>query len=78
MKVTILGHIQRGGSPSAYDRHIASRLGVAAVDTLLDDQRSVMVGMINREIVNVSFSQTIKHHKQLDQDLLSLVDILNS
>ncbi|HOZ30077.1 MAG TPA: 6-phosphofructokinase, partial [Bacteroidales bacterium] len=63
MKVTVLGHVQRGGSPSAYDRYLASRLGVAAVEALLDDQRSIMIGMINREVVHVPFNQTIKHHK---------------
>jgi 6-phosphofructokinase 1 len=78
MKVTVLGHIQRGGSPSAYDRYLASRLGIASVDALLDDQRSIMVGMINRDIVHIPFSQTIKHHKTLDQSLLNVVDVLNS
>ena len=78
MKVTVLGHIQRGGSPSAYDRYLASRLGIASVDALLDDQRSIMVGMINRDIVHIPFSQTIKHHKTLDQNLLNVVDVLNS
>lgn len=78
MKVTVLGHIQRGGSPSAYDRYLASRLGIASVEALLDDQRSIMVGMINREIVHIPFNQTIKHHKTLDQQLLDIVDVLNS
>lgn len=78
MKVTVLGHVQRGGSPSAYDRYLASRLGVAAVEALLDDQRSIMVGMINREVVHVPFNQTIKHHKTIDQRLLEIVDVLNS
>ena len=78
MKVTVLGHIQRGGSPSAYDRYLASRLGVSAIDALLDDQRSIMVGMIHRDVVYVPFAQTIKHHKTIDQTLLNIVDILNS
>jgi 6-phosphofructokinase 1 len=78
MKVTVLGHIQRGGSPSAYDRYLASRLGIASVEALLDDQRSIMVGMINREIVHVPFNQTIKHHKTIDQKMLDIVDVLNS
>jgi 6-phosphofructokinase 1 len=78
MKVTVLGHVQRGGSPSAYDRYLASRLGVAAVEALLDDQRSIMIGMINREVVHVPFNQTIKHHKTIDQRLLEIVDVLNS
>lgn len=78
MKVTVLGHVQRGGSPSAYDRYLASRLGVAAVEALLDDQRSIMIGMINREVVHIPFNQTIKHHKSIDQRLLEIVDVLNS
>ena len=78
MKVTVLGHIQRGGSPTAYDRYLASRLGIAAVEALLDDQRSIMVGMIHRDIVHVPFNKTIKHHKVIDQTLLNIVDILNS
>ncbi|MFO7844240.1 MAG: 6-phosphofructokinase, partial [Bacteroidales bacterium] len=59
IRVTVLGHIQRGGSPSAFDRVIASQLGVAAVEALLDDQQSIMVGMMNREIVHVPFNKTI-------------------
>jgi len=78
MKVTVLGHIQRGGTPSAYDRYLASRLGIASVEALLDDQRSIMVGMINREIVHIPFNQTIKHHKTIDQTMLDIVDVLNS
>ena len=78
MKVTVLGHIQRGGSPSAYDRYLASRLGIAAVEALLDDQRSIMVGLIHRDIVHVPFNKTIKHNKTIDQNLLNIVDILNT
>jgi len=78
MRVIVLGHIQRGGSPSAYDRYLASRLGVAAIDALLDDQRSVMCGMVHNEIVLVPFNKTIKHHKTIDQKMLDIVDVLNS
>jgi 6-phosphofructokinase 1 len=78
MRVAILGHIQRGGAPSAFDRYLASRLGVAAVDALLDDQRSIMVGLINRQIAHVPFNQTIKHHKDIDRTLLNLLYVLNT
>ncbi|MDL2262530.1 6-phosphofructokinase, partial [Bacteroidales bacterium OttesenSCG-928-I21] len=78
MKVTVLGHIQRGGSPSAYDRYLASRLGIAAVEALLDDQRSIMVGLLHKSIAHVPFNKTIKHHKTIDQTLLDIVDILNT
>lgn len=77
-KVTILGHIQRGGSPTAYDRYLASRLGIAAVQSILDDQRSIMIGMINRDIVHIPFNQTIKHHKDINRSFLEFVDILNA
>jgi len=77
IRVTVLGHIQRGGSPSAFDRVIASQLGVAAVEALLDDQQSIMVGMMNREIVHVPFNKTIKHQKDVDNKLLEILDFLN-
>ena len=67
----------RGGSPSQFDRVLASQLGVAAVDALLDDQNSVMVGIMNREIVHVPFNKTIKHTKDLNPELLSMVRILS-
>ncbi|MEA1874168.1 MAG: 6-phosphofructokinase [Bacteroidota bacterium] len=77
MRVTILGHIQRGGSPSAYDRYIASRLGVAAIEALLDSQRSIMVGLKHKEIDHIPFAKTIKHHKEADKTLMALLKTLN-
>src|SRR6056297_218 len=77
IRVTVLGHIQRGGSPSAFDRVIGSQLGVAAVDALLDDQKSIMVGMMNREIVHIPFNRTIKHHKDVNRRLIDIQDILS-
>ena len=55
---------------------MASRLGVGAVDALLDDQKSIMVGMQNREIVHVPFNKTIKYHKGINDSLLVTADIL--
>ncbi len=77
IRVTILGHVQRGGSPSAFDRVMASQLGVAAVEALLDNQQSIMVGFMNREIVHVPFNRTIKHHKDVNRRLVEIIDILN-
>ena len=77
VRVTILGHIQRGGSPTAYDRIIASRMGVAAIDALLDEQRSVMIGIVNNEIVNVPFTKAIKDDKPVDERLLGVLHILS-
>jgi 6-phosphofructokinase 1 len=61
IRISVLGHIQRGGKPSCMDRVLASRLGVAAVEALLEGKTNVMAGQINREIVFTPFSQTIKH-----------------
>ncbi len=76
VRISILGHIQRGGSPTAYDRVTASRLGVAAVDALLNDQRSIMVGIADNNITHVPLNKTVKLHKKVNQDLLDIVDLL--
>ena len=77
VRVTILGHLQRGGSPKAYDRILASRMGVAAIDALLDEQRSIMIGIVNDEIVHVPFSKAIKDDKQVNPDKLGVLQILS-
>ena len=71
VRVSILGHLQRGGSPTAYDRILASRMGAAAIDALLDDQRNVMIGIKNDEIVYVPFVKAIKNDKPINRDLLN-------
>ena len=71
VRVTILGHLQRGGSPTAVDRILASRMGAAAVDALLEDQRNVMIGIRNDEIVYVPFSKAIKNDKPINRELLN-------
>ena len=77
VRVTILGHIQRGGSPSAYDRILASRMGVAAIDALLDEQRSIMIGIVNDEIVHVPFTKAIKDDKPVNENLLGVLQMLS-
>lgn len=78
-RVTILGHIQRGGSPTAIDRILASRLGAAAIEALLEGQRNVMMGMRNGQIVYVPFSRAINHHEKSinpsDEDLVRILSI---
>ena len=78
IRVSVLGHMQRGGSPSAFDRVLASQLGVAAVEALMDDQKSIMVGIMNKEIVHVPFNKTIKSTKRLNPELLNLVKVLSN
>ena len=75
VRVSILGHLQRGGSPTAQDRILATRMGVAAVDALLDGQRNVMIGIQNDHIVNVPFSKAIKNDKPINPDLLNALRI---
>ena len=77
VRVTILGHLQRGGSPSAYDRILASRLGVGAIEALLEDQRNVMIGIRNDKVVYVPFSEAIKKDKPLDKSLIQVLDELS-
>lgn len=76
-KVTILGHIQRGGSPSAFDRVMASRMGNTAVDALLKGETSKMVGLSNGAMVLVPFENATKHHHKINEHLLELVNVLS-
>ncbi|MDR0507139.1 MAG: 6-phosphofructokinase [Dysgonamonadaceae bacterium] len=77
VRVTILGHIQRGGSPTATDRILASRMGEAAITALMEDQRNVMIGIQNDNIVYVPFSKAIKKDKPINRDLLNTLRILS-
>ncbi len=78
VRVSILGHIQRGGTPSASDRYNASKLGYYAIEALLDDQKSVMIGIKDNEIVHVPFRKVTKKHKQIDPADLLMADILST
>ena len=73
VRVVILGHVQRGGSPTAYDRILASRLGNAAVDAIIDGQRNIMMGIDDDQVVAVPFSKAIKNDKPLDRELLKVL-----
>ena len=77
IRVSILGHMQRGGSPSCMDRVLATRLGVAAVEALIKGKSSQMVGVINNTLRFTPFERSVKHHKTLNKDLLKLTQILS-
>lgn len=77
VRVTILGHIQRGGSPTATDRILASRMGEAAIYALLEDQRNVMIGIQNDELVYIPFSKAIKNQKPIKHELLNTLKTLS-
>ncbi len=77
VKVTILGHIQRGGSPSMLDRVNASRLGVAAVEALLNGKSDVMVGIVSGQLTHTHLPMAILNKASLDEDLLRIARILS-
>ena len=77
VRVTILGHLQRGGRPTAHDRIIASRMGVASIQALLEGQRNVMIGIENDKIVYVPFTKAIKNDKPIDRELVNVLKELS-
>jgi 6-phosphofructokinase 1 len=76
VKVTTLGHTQRGGSPSTNDRVLASVLGHYAVNGLLEGKQKVMVGMINQKVVFTSLEDAISKTTELDEEMLTIAKIL--
>ena len=77
IRVTTLGHIQRGGSPTAMDRIRASRIGLATVEALLAGQKNIMVGIVNHKITYTPFHDTITKKKPFQEDMLRLIEILS-
>jgi len=76
-RVSILGHIQRGGKPTCMDRVLASRVGVAAVEALLAGYRGEMVGLLNDEIAFTPFEHAAKHNTDIDPNMLRIVEMLS-
>src|SRR5574344_6334 len=77
VRVSILGHLQRGGRPTAHDRILASRTGVGAIEAIMQGQRNVMVGIRNNEVVFVPFSEAIRTDKPMDMQLIKVLDELS-
>ena len=77
VRVSILGHLQRGGRPTARDRILASRTGVGAIDAIMQGQRNVMIGVRNNEIVYVPLSEAIRSDKPFDKKLITVLDELS-
>ena len=77
VRVSILGHLQRGGSPAARDRILASCTGVGAIQAILQGQRNVMVGVRNNDVVYVPFSECIRTDKRFDKRLIDVLDELS-
>jgi 6-phosphofructokinase 1 len=78
VRVSVLGHMQRGGAPSCYDRVLASRLGVKAVESLLEGKSNFMVGVLNDAIALTPLEQAIKGHTEIDRELLRVSDIMST
>ncbi len=78
VRVSVLGHMQRGGSPTCFDRVLASRLGVKAVELLLDGQTNLMVGLQNNVVVATNLEKAIKGHNDIDMELLRVSDIMTT
>lgn len=77
VRVTVLGHIQRGGNPTCNDRVLASRLGYHAVLSILAGKKNVMVGIIGRDVAYTPFENAAKHLDEINEDLLKMVEILS-
>ncbi len=78
VRVSVLGHMQRGGSPSCFDRVLASRLGVKAVESLLEGKSSYMVGLQNDKVALTPLEQAIKGKTMIDRELLRVSDIMST
>ncbi len=78
VRVSVLGHMQRGGSPSCFDRVLASRLGVKAVESLLEGKSNYMVGLLNDKVSLTPLEQAIKGHTEIDMELLRVSDIMTT
>lgn len=77
VRVSILGHLQRGGSPTARDRILASRTGVGAIEAIMQGQRNVMIGVRNNEVVYVPFAEAIRSDKPMDKKLFTVLNELS-
>lgn len=77
IRVSILGHMQRGGSPTCMERVNASRMGYAAVEALLEGKKNLMIGIINKEIAYTPFANAIKHIEELNPHLVKMMEVLS-
>ncbi|CAL2094293.1 6-phosphofructokinase [Tenacibaculum sp. 190524A05c] len=78
VRVSVLGHMQRGGSPSCFDRVLASRLGVKAVELIIDGKSNLMVGLRDNKVVATDLEKAIKGQHSIDKELLRVSDIMTT
>ena len=77
VRVSVLGHMQRGGTPTCFDRVLASRMGVYAVEKLMSGNSNVMVGVIDEKMVLTPLKNAIKKNSKIDKNLIKVSDILS-
>lgn len=77
LRVSILGHIQRGGSPTCMERVNASRMGYAAVQAIMEEKKGIMIGVVNKQITHTPFEKAIKHIEELDPEMIKMMEILS-
>ena len=77
VRVSILGHLQRGGRPSARDRILASRTGYGAIEAIMQGQRNIMIGIHNDSVVYIPLSEAIRSDKPFDKKLIKVLDVLS-
>ena len=78
VRVSVLGHMQRGGSPSCFDRVLASRMGVQAVESLMEGKNNVMGRTINNKLELYPIDKAVKGHSKIDTELLRVSDIMST
>lgn len=78
VRVSVLGHMQRGGNPTCFDRVLASRMGVKAVESLLEGKSNYMVGIRDNQLILTPISEAIKAHTEIDEELLRVSDIMTT
>lgn len=76
-RITVLGHIQRGGAPTCMDRVNASRLGYEAVQALINGKRDLMVGIVNKKVEYTLFENAVKHIQKMDPELVKMLEVLS-
>lgn len=76
IRVSVLGHIQRGGNPTCMDRVNSSRMGFAAVEALMNGKKNIMIGIINNKISYTPFENAVKHIQELHPDLVKMMKVL--
>lgn len=75
-RLTVLGHVQRGGSPTAFDRILASRMGTAAVKALSEAESGIMIGLEGRQSKNISLNEVVGQVRPLDADIYEMAEVL--